>query len=120
MFVTTSLKTCRSHMVHSPSIHMNALDTLPQLQQARLNGISGTGYAEKWESLTGQYVRGVVLFDEKTDLDELRALDPQEPALFRGMVYSNGAVTLETLTVDLRYIALDELEPGITFRARMV
>ena len=99
---------------------MNALDTLPQLQQARLNGIIGTGYAEKWDNLTGEHIRGVVLFDEETDLTTLKTLDPQEPALFRGMVYSNGVVSLETLLVDIRYIALDELEPGITFSARTI
>ena len=105
-------------MVHSPSLPMNALDTLPQLQQARLNGISGTGYAEKWESLTGELIRGVVLFDENTDVQSLRKLDPQKPVLFRGMVYSEGIMTLETLMVNISYIALDELEPGVTFRAK--
>ena len=107
-------------MTHSPSIPMNALDTLPKLQQARLNGISGTGYAEKWDNLTDGFIKGVVLFDEETDLDALRNLDPKKPALFRGMVYRDDTVTLETLMVDIRYIALDELEPGITFRAKTI
>lgn len=107
-------------MLHSPSTHMNALDTLPQLQKARLNGISGTGYAEKWDGLKGECIKGVVLFDEETDLTALSDLDPQEPALFRGMVYNKGEITLETLLVDIRYIALDELEPGVTFRATTV
>ena len=100
------------------SIH--TIDILPQLQQARLNGISGVGYAEKWSSISGGAIRGVILFDECTDLSALKDLSPQDPALFRGMVYSDGAVTLETLSVDIRYIALNELEPGITFKARAI
>lgn len=113
----TSLKMCRSYLVLSLSTRMNALDTLPQLQQARLNGISGTGYAEMWNDLSGGLIRGVVLFDETTDLKALKSLDPKEPALFRGMVYSHQKASLETLQVDILYIALDELEPGITFKA---
>ena len=111
---------CLNIMIHLMVYNMNALDTLPQLKRAHLNGVSGTGYAEKWDSKNGEVIRGVVIFDESTDTSALDELIPQDPALFRGMVYSQGTATLQTLAVHIQYVALNELEPGITFRAQTI
>ena len=96
---------------------MNTIDTIPELKKATLNGIEGLGYAEVYQNVRGMECRGVIVFDENTDLTELRDPIVQKNARFEGAVYQDAHCTFESLAVQVVLVSQDEhLEPGVTFK----
>ena len=99
---------------------MDVIDTIPQLREARINGIDGLGYAEFSTHISGHTCRGVVLFDSDTDLGTLKNRHPEDTAVFEGILFYNGEEIAETLHVNVVYTSFDEeADPGLTFRAKM-
>ena len=95
---------------------MNLVQTIPELRTARLSGARGVGYAEVISS-PGKKAecRGVIVFDNDVDLSQLST----EEAVFEGVVYREGAESVETLSVDILLLNKDKnKEPGATFVAK--
>ena len=99
---------------------MDMIDTIPQLLEARVNNIEGLGYAEVTSNTPEQICRGVVVFDQDSDLHTIKHHHPENKAVFEGVLYYNGEAVFETLLIDIVYISIDEDEdPGLTFKAKL-
>lgn len=99
---------------------MDIIDTLPELHQANINGISGLGYAEASFDASPVTCRGVVVFDRDTDLSTLLQFNPDEEVLYQGIVYTQTRPLFKTLRVKIRYLSLNErVDPGLTFSASL-
>lgn len=96
---------------------MNLVQTLPELQTARLGGISGVGYAEVISVPDKEdECRGVIVFDAGADIASL----PARHVMFEGIVYlQDGEEVRKSLSVDVLLVNRDKnQEPGATFVAR--
>ena len=98
---------------------MAMIDTMPQLRVARINGITGLGYAEVISQVSENLCRGVVIFDDETDLSQLRTRHSEDDVVFEGILFYNGEEIAETLTVEILYTSFDEADPGLTFKGKI-
>ena len=96
---------------------MNLVQTIPELQTARLSGARGVGYAEVI-STPGkkEECRGVIVFDADVNM----SLVPTEDAVYEGIVYRDGQESIESFPVDILLVNRDQnQEPGATFVAKL-
>ncbi len=94
---------------------MNLVETIPELKEARLNGLEGVGYAEV---ITGpgnnEHCRGVIVFDDHEEVADLS----ETQAMYEGIVYRNGEVYQERMAVEVVFFNNDNnQDPGATFVA---
>ncbi len=94
---------------------MNLVETIPELKEARLNGLQGVGYAEVIAGPDNSEVcRGVIVFDNHEEVANLS----ESQATYEGIVYRKGEVYQEQMTVDVVFFNNDlNQEPGATFVA---
>ena len=99
---------------------MDMIDTMPQLRKAHVNDIEGLGYAEVIATTSEHICRGVVVFDQDTDLRIIKNHHPENKAVFEGVLYRSGGEVFETLMIDILYTSFDEdADPGLTFKGKL-